>query len=310
MGTCHYCDESAGVFSSEHKECKTKHDQGPSLLAKWADQALSGQLTLQAFETRLNSTRQSHHLNQDEVRQVIAVAMAKAAERFLQDGLLTEDEEALLGAMQRLAGITTEQLGTKEFVRCWSQYGFSRWEYAALLRDTVFTPKESLEARRKLGKFLAESSDFGPALPFRLAGDEFLGNIEDNVVYYKTKTVRSFVGSTQGVSVRVGPGVYYRLGSFKGRPIEESHLQRMDMGRLAYSNRALYFWGESQRLRLTYSQILSWEPAEDCITIWRTRENATPEVFRGDAGFGWYMANVFQNYQLMDRDGRSNEPAP
>ena len=31
MGTCKYCGNDAGWFSHSHKECKEKHEQGPSL---------------------------------------------------------------------------------------------------------------------------------------------------------------------------------------------------------------------------------------------------------------------------------------
>jgi hypothetical protein len=310
MGACRYCGKTAGLFSSEHRECSEKHDQAPGLLARWADEALSGRMPMNVFESRLHTVTSAHYLQPAELRPIVAAAMSKACDRFLQDGLLTDEEEKLLNDVQRTAGITIKALEPKEFVRLWALYGLSRYEYAVLLRDILFQPKEALSERRKLGRFMAESSDFGSPLPFHLASDEFLGNIEDSIVYFKTKTVRRFVGSSQGVSVRLGQGLYYRVGAFQGQPVEDSQLQRLDVGRLAFSNRALYFWGETQRIRLSYEQVLSWEPGNETITLWRDRANSMPEVFRGDAGFGWYMANVIANYRLMDSDVLPGQATP
>ena len=197
--------------------------------------------------------------------------------------------------------ITMRHIDAKELVLITRNYGFSRWQYAALLRDTLFAPKESLEERRKIGKGMATMTELGPPFPFRLAADEFLGDMQNAIVYYRTKTTRQYVGSSQGVSVRLGAGVYYRVGAFKGPPMEETQLQWVDMGDLAYSNHALYFWGEKERFRIPFDGILSHEAGDDTIAIGRDRANSKPEVFRGDPGFGWYMANVIANFHLLDR---------
>lgn len=298
MGTCRYCGGSAGLFSSEHNECKEKHDQAPGLLARWAEEALGGRMAMQTFASRLHLLQQDYYLRQEEIRPVVAAAMSKAGERFLEGGLLTEEEERLLSDIQ---GITMRHIDVKELVRLRAEYGFSRWDYAGLLRDNFFKPKESLEERRKLGRAMAEMTELGPSFAFRLAADEFLGDIQDAIVYYRTKTTRQYVGSSQGISVRLGQGVYYRVATSKGQPVEQTELQRVDMGRFGYSNRALYFWGEKERIRLPIGGILSHEAGYDAITIWRDRANTKPEVFRGDAGFGWYIANVIANIHLMDR---------
>jgi hypothetical protein len=309
MGACRHCGKSAGLFSSEHAKCKEKHEQAPGLLTRWAEETLSGRMPLETFKSRLQALQRDYHLRPEETRPAIAAAIQQAGERFLEDGLLSEEEEQLLSDMQRAGGITMQQIDAKELAQITLRYEFSRWQYAALLRDTLFAPKESLEERRKLGKMMANMTEIGPAFPFRLAPDEFLGNMEDDVLYYRTKTTRQFVGTSQGVSVRLGPGVYFRVGAFKGQPVEESQLERVDMGTLAYSNSALYFYGKKERFRIPFDGILSQEPGADTITIWRDRANAKPEVFRGDAGFGWYMANVIANIQLMDRpDGPSSGP--
>ena len=300
MGACRYCGRSAGLFSSEHSECKKKHDQAPGLLARWAEEALGGRMTTQTFASRLHLLQQDHYLRLEEIRPVVAAAMSKAGEQFLEDGLLTEEEERLLSDIQDASGIT-RHIDVKELIRLRAEYGFTRWDYAGLLRDNFFKPKESLEERRKVGRAMAEMTELGPPFAFRLAAGEFLGDIQDAIAYYRTKTMRQYVSSSQGISVRLGQGVYYRVAASKGQPVEQTELQRVDMGRFAYSNRALYFWGEKERIRIPIDDILSHEAGYDAITIWRDRANTKPEVFRGDPGFGWYIANVIANIHLMDR---------
>jgi hypothetical protein len=117
MGTCRYCEESAGLFSSEHNECKAKHDQAPGLLARWAEEALGGRMSMQTFASRLLSLQKNYYLRPEEIRPVVAAAMSKAGERFLEDGLLTEEEERLLSDVQGAGGITMRHIDAKELLR-------------------------------------------------------------------------------------------------------------------------------------------------------------------------------------------------
>lgn len=309
IGTCRYCGGSASIFSTQHNECKKKHDQAPRLLARWAEEALDGRLPMQTFAYRLHSLQQDYYLRPDEIRPVVAAAMSKAGERFLKNGLLTEQEERLLGDIQVVGGITMSHIGAKELVSLRAEYGFSRWDYAGLLRDNFFKPKESLEKRREIGKAMAQITELGPPFAFRLAADEFLGDIEDSIVYCRTKTTRQYVGCSQGISLRLGQGVCYLIGSFRRQTVEQAELQRVDIGRFAYSNRAFYFWGEQERIRIPIDGILSHEADCDTIIIWCERANAKPEVFHGDTGFGWYIANVIANIHLMDRNDPMSEEA-
>jgi hypothetical protein len=246
--------------------------------------------------------QQDYYLRSEEIRPIVAAAMSKAVEQFLEDGLLTEEEEKLLRDIQGASRITLDYVDAEELVSICAKYGFSRWDYAGLLRDNFFKPKESLEMRRKVGKTMAEMTDFGPPFAFRLAADEFLGDIQDSIAYCRAGATRQYLGRGQGLSVRLGRGVYHRVGIFRGQPIEQTELLCVDMGRFAYSNRALYFWGKKERIRIPFGDILSHEAGYDSITFWRDRTNAKPDVFSADAGFGWYIANVIANVHLMDRN--------
>ena len=55
-------------------------------------------------------------------------------------------------------------------------------------------------------------------LPFNLMKSEDLVWVFKDVDYFVEKTRTHYKGGSQGVSVRVMKGVYYRTGGFKGRP--------------------------------------------------------------------------------------------
>src|SRR5436309_2915272 len=48
--------------------------------------------------------------------------------------------------------------------------------------------------------------------------------------YYEDKTRRQYVGGSQGVSVRVAKGLYFRTSAFHGRPIDTTERVHVDTG--------------------------------------------------------------------------------
>jgi hypothetical protein len=94
---------------------------------------------------------------------------------------------------------------------------------------------------------------------------------------FRTKT--SYVGGSQGVSLRIMKGVYYRIGAYKGERLESTHLKHIDDGMLFLTNKNLYFVGAIKSHRLPYPKIVAAKLYLDGLQITRESVNPKPQVF-------------------------------
>ena len=101
MGTCRYCNQSAGFLRKQHGPCRDLHTAGIQEMTQLAAQAagttgfnetaLRG--TLQAIATRARAT-------EDDISQAIAAGFAQGVNHAMQDGTLTAEEETNLRAFR------------------------------------------------------------------------------------------------------------------------------------------------------------------------------------------------------------------
>ena len=97
MGTCRFCNQSAGFLRKQHSQCRDLHTAGIQEMTQLAAQAAgtSGfneqalRTTLQAIATRARATP-------DDISQAIAAGFAQGVKHAMQDGTLTADEETNL----------------------------------------------------------------------------------------------------------------------------------------------------------------------------------------------------------------------
>jgi hypothetical protein len=111
--------------------------------------------------------------------------------------------------------------------------------------------------------------------------------------YLEDKTKRQYVGGSQGVSVRIMKGVDYRVGAFKGQPVERTERVHIDTGWVVITNKHIYFAGSARSLRIPYSKVVSFLPFDDGIGIIRDAANAKPQIFV--TGDGWFSYNLVTN---------------
>ena len=98
------------------------------------------------------------------------------------------------------------------------------------------------------------------------------------------------MGLSQGVSFRVMKGVYYRVGSFKGRPITRQERVSLGTGTLYVTDRNLYFSGSQKTMRVPYGKIVAFEQFSDGIGIMRDAATAKPQIFVTKDG--WFICNL------------------
>ena len=103
--------------------------------------------------------------------------------------------------------------------------------------------------------------------------------------------------SSQGVSVRVARGVYYRPGTFRSRSVEWVVTVHQDTGMLGFTTKQLYFSGRRKKFRVRYDRIVDFEPLSDGLGLMRDAQTAKPQSFR--TGDGWFAYNMAVNLAQM-----------
>ena len=87
-------------------------------------------------------------------------------------------------------------------------------------------------------------------------------------------------------------GVYYRVGQFKGNPVQSTQIVSVAQGILAVTNKHLYFSGQTKSLKIRYDKIIAFQPYSDAIGI--SRDGVVkPDIFATDDN--WFAYNLITN---------------
>lgn len=272
MGQCSYCGQPAGLFRKKHKECEARYNEGWSRMIAIAAGTVRGEGNADTLEKRLQEIRESSFVPEPGVRQAIIRGWEQVVDQYLEDGHLDESEEEHLTQFRSRFSLSQEQLD--------SRGAYSRLVKGAVLRDVM-------------NGIVPERLQVQVALPFNFQKTEKLVWLFSDVIYYEDRTRRTYVGGSQGASFRVAKGVYYRVGAFKGRPVETTERVLVGSGLLAITNRHLYFSGGGKSFRIRHDKIVSIEPFSDGVGIQRDAQTAKPQIFV--TGDGWFTYNLLMN---------------
>ena len=235
--------------------------------ARTASLAADDGRTVETFAAHLADSP----LSDSERKALVVDAWETAVERSLEDGLLsTEEEHALLRYLRCLELSRRDVAGN-------GAYG--SMVKAAIIREAA----EGIVPNR-----------FGRTdAPFNLMKSEKLVWLIKDVEYLEVKVRRERRGSSQGLTIRVAKGVYYRPSAFRSRAIEREETIHQDTGLLGVTTKHLYFHGTRKRFRIRYDRIVSFEPYDDGFGLMREAQSATPQTFR--TGDGWFAYNLVVN---------------
>jgi hypothetical protein len=214
------------------------------------------------------------------LKSLIIDSWGNAVERAFEDSVLTSEEEKSLESIRERYNLTQDDLDGKG--------AYSRFVKGGALRD-VLEDKIPERMYIKSGQ-----------LPFNLQRDEKLVWIFQGVKYYEQKTMRQYVGSSGGISVRVARGVYLRSGGFTARPVDTSETVQADTGIFGVTTKHLYFTGTLKSFRIPYTKIVSFMPYGDGIGVQRDAATAKPQTFI--TGDGWFTYNLITNLSRMYLD--------
>ncbi len=197
-------------------------------------------------------------LDPQEVATAFLSGWQAAVSAFLEDGLLSHEEEGRVNKYAEGFGLNEEDIRRTAV--------HMRMVKAGVLR-------EILEGK------VPERLHVSGAIPFNLQREEKLVWLFQDVKYYEDKVQRHYEGGHQGFSIRIAKGLYYRAGVFRGYPVESTASVLVDTGLLGITSKHLYFCGPRKALRVPYKKIVSVQPFSDGIQVQRDAATAKPMMF-------------------------------
>lgn len=277
MAKCRYCGENAGWFRSVHEACQRACAEAKQRISREVGRALDSAAKPSALAAEVEELARAGRLASGERAVAAADGFVRAVEAAFEDGVLTPEEESRLEALHKALGLRTSDPGAGGALR--------RVERGAVLRDVL---EGRIEDRRQA---------YG-RLPFNFQKTEKLVHVFDDVEYHEWKTRTHYTGGSQGVSLRVARGVYYRVGGFKGERYQTQEAVHADDGALAMTTRHLYFAGAMKRFRVRWDRIVAFDPYADGLGIMRDAQTAKPQTFV--TGDGWFAYNLAMNLAQGD----------
>lgn len=272
MSLCMFCGQEAGFLQNKHKACEAKHIQGGEQIMHLARSAIVNKQELDTLHAATRSVSDASFIKEGERIDLLVKAFDDSVTEALNDGLLTAEEEEVLSDYGKRLSLTPED---------WDKHGgYTRMVQGGLLRDLTE------------GKVPARMTLRG-SVPFNLQKSELMVWLFNDVKYHEVRTRTRIVGGTQGVSLRIARGVYYRLGAFAAEPVKSEETVLVGKGVMLVTTKNVYFGSSLKSLRIPYNKIVVITPYSDGVGIQRDAVSAKPQLFTN--GAGWFTYNLLMN---------------
>jgi len=302
MGFCRYCGKKAGWFSDDHEACVISSQKGceqvASLVASSTSEKLvpppghpdsddwyssfAGQACSEAKPT-IDQITTEHRIPPDDLHKALLRGWSTGAERVGLAEPLSPERQTAIMAFARAIGLVDQETCKTD--------GFRATTLSTLLWSVMVHGDPTPVA------YVAQH-------PFNLKAGEIPLLFFGSVVYSQETVSRAYQGGYGGMSVRVGRGMYYHFGGFKGQRIDTATLKEIDYGGMLLTTQNIYFGGEHRTFRIPYEHVVSFRPHGDGIGLFRDAANAKVEVFtvllpdcngkpvNAPPMFGWFLFNV------------------
>ena len=187
---------------------------------------------------------------------------------YLRDNIIDEQEEnEIKKMMERLGLAPSDFLESKP--------------YTMLLQSIILRDLQN-------GVDISNRVDPGE-VPVLLGKNEYVVWGYNNVNAFEEKTGRKYEGGSQGVSIRICKGVYYRVGSNKGHAVDYTYTNPLGSGALVITNKNIIFVG-AKAIKFAINKIITFNAYEDGIELMKEGVRAKPTTFTGFDP--WFISNL------------------
>lgn len=273
MGECKYCHKDAGWFSSKHQECEDKYIIGVSKLKAIIRNCFEKKEDFFLYKSETDRIISESYIGNEFLITIYSALLEEAINKYLNDGVIEKQEEACIARFMQFSGFPQSSLNTTHALEKVVQ----SLVIQEILKGNI--PKPAITI----------AGDF----PFMLSKNETLIWMFRNIVLHEQKTKKEYTGRSSGFNIRVAKGIYYKIGGFKGTPVETSNMQRISEGSVCLSDKNLYFSSMEKSLKIPYDKIISIESYSNGLGLQRDGANSKPVFFeRLDS---WFCYNVISN---------------
>ena len=210
MGSCKFCGESAGLLSTEHKQCRADRDKAGNSIIALLDSGFSSDVASSSIRQGVQEVAVTGRVDAEELKKLVLSSMVRWIDNALGDHVLSHEEEKrltdLIKAFSLQVADLTEVGYTKKIVK------------GLILRDLS---ENQIRNRTDLS---------AGTIPISLGKGETIIFAFTDAEYHKVHTRTQYVGGSIGMSVRLMKGVYLRASGHKGEPIQTSDLQSAGQG--------------------------------------------------------------------------------
>lgn len=273
MSTCKYCGKSAGLFKKYHSDCEALNSSAKEMIKEKIRIAINEGTDFSKLEDEVNVLALSSFVSKQELLEVYGQGFDKAVDHFLEDGVVSETEEEKIAAFRTHFQFDTPILDKNGSLQ--------RIIKASILR-------EILEGKPSIQRIKIDGT-----LPFLFQNDEILLWVFQNVEFHELRNKTVYHGKSQGVSIKIAKGVYYRAGAFKGNPTTVEQSVHVGTGILALTTKNLYFSSINKTIKIPYNKLITLTPYTDGIGVQKDGATAKPQIFKGIDG--WFSYNVVSN---------------
>jgi hypothetical protein len=273
MGLCKYCGEKAGLFRSKHKACEVQKIAGQTSIIQEVEQFILHKDEFENLKSKVQQIASENFIPIEELNALYGKGFDQAVNQILEDGVITEEEESKIGNFKAQ---------------------FEDFDTKIDTNDSILKVIKSLILRDLLNGNLPKSRiNYVGTVPFLIQkGEEFLW-VFTNVAYHERVNKTVFVGRSQGVSVRIAKGIYYRTSSFKGNPVVTNELRYISTGILAFTNKHVWFSSDKKSFKIPYTKLVTIEPFDDGCGLLKDGVSAKPQIFSNIDG--WFTYNLVSN---------------
>lgn len=276
MGDCIYCKLPAGFLRKKHKECFAKHEAGYKSMYNDLVSRITQESNFDELEKSVIKICSESYISETERKSCLIKAWEISVDSFLENGVIDNEEEIKLVNFQKQFNLSQSDLDKN----------------GALTKTA-----QSVILREICNGVLPSPLNISGNIPVNLQKNEQIIWVFQNSKYLEDKSRRKFVGGSQGVSLRIAKGVYYRVGSFKGNSVSYTERVHVDTGAVIITNKHIYFAGPKKSMRVPFAKIVSFEPFSDGLGIMRDAASAKPQIFV--TGEGWFIYNLVSNLSQM-----------
>ena len=145
------------------------------------------------------------------------------------------------------------------------------------------------------------------SLPFKFLKNELLVYLDMGVEYFEKRIKTTYKGGSDGVSIKIIKGVYYRKSSFRGHAVKTLKTVPVGKGILAITDKHIYFSSTNKNFRIRYDRIVSITPYDDGIGVEKDGVSSKPLIFKNLDG--WFYYNFIKNSDkiILDNDNSSKK---